>query len=126
MIRTAEDSTNGHDIQWPGPDLQMLLDNIEAYGRIKFELVKLKTLQAATRTSSALVYRLIIYALTFLCIVLASMGIAFLLGNVLGGIHLGFLTVAGFYLLCIMLASFFFRTWIQRNVSRVIIKTVLQ
>ena len=125
MPATREKS-NGQNIKTPGQTLESLFESVESYGGLKLELIKLKSLQSLTRVAASLVFQLIAYALTFLFVFILSIGIAFLLGEELGKPYHGFLIVAGFYLIAIVVFTMFFRTWIRRVVSNSIIKEVLE
>ena len=125
MPATREKS-NGQKIKTPGQILESLFESVEAYGGLKLELIKLKSLQSLTRVAASLVFQVIVYALIFLFVFILSIGIAFLLGEELGKPYHGFLIVAGFYLIAIVVFTMFFRTWIRRVVSNSIIKEVLE
>jgi hypothetical protein len=77
--------------------LSSLLDSVEDYAKTNIELIKLKGLDKLSDIASTVISRVaaIIACMTFLF--MASIGVAFWLGDVLGRIWYGFFVVAAFY-----------------------------
>jgi hypothetical protein len=109
----------------PG-SIEQLFERVEAYGKTTFELSKLKLLETTTVVVSALIPRLGVVLMGTLFTTFLTIGIAFLLGELLGKLYYGFFIVAGFYLLAAIVMHFYLHKWIKKPVSDLIIKQALQ
>lgn len=105
---------------------ESLVDKAEAYARTTFELSKLKTLETITVVVTSLVSRLIIFSAISLFILVLSIGVALLLGDLLGKLYYGFFIVAGFYLFAGIVLKLFLHKWIKKPISELIIVKALQ
>lgn len=105
---------------------ESLVEKAEDYGRTTYELSKLKTLQTITIVVTSLVSRLIILCTIALFILVLSLGVALLVGDLLGKLYYGFFIVAGFYLLAAIIMKFYLHHWIKRPISELIIVKALQ
>lgn len=105
--------------------IKSLFEIAEAYGKTTYELSKLKLLKATIIVISSLVSRLaVILTLTLFTLVL-NIGIALLLGELLGHLYYGFFIVAVLYLIAGVIMHFFLYQWIKKPISKLIIKQVL-
>jgi hypothetical protein len=106
--------------------LSSLLDNVEEYGKTSFELIKLKGLDKASDIAASTISRVaaIIAFLAFL--LMASMGVAFWLGDVLGRMWYGFFIVAAFYGLLGLISYFFMHKGLKRIFADMIIQSTLK
>lgn len=106
--------------------LSSLLDNVEDYSKTNFELIKLKGLDKVSDMAASVISRLtaIIAYLTFF--LMASIGVAFWLGSVLGRIWYGFFVVAAFYGLLGLIAYFFMHKGLKRTFADKIIHYTLK
>jgi phosphoglycerol transferase MdoB-like AlkP superfamily enzyme len=106
--------------------LSSLLDSVEEYGKTSFELFKLKRLDKASDIAGTVISRLtaIIAYLTFL--LMASLGVAFWLGEVMGKIWYGFFVVAAFYGLVGLIVYFFMHKSLKRIFADMIIHNSLK
>jgi hypothetical protein len=106
--------------------LTSLLDSVEEYGKTSFELFKLKRLDKASEVAGTLVSRVaaIIAYITF--ILMASIGAAFWLGEVLGRIWYGFFVVAAFYGLLGLIIYFLMHKGLKKIVADMIIHQTLK
>jgi len=121
----------GIDETMPGMDekeniLSSLIDSVEDYGKISFELFKLKTLDKTSDIAATVISRItaIIAFSTFLLI--ASIGVAFWLGEVMGRIWYGFFVVAAFYGLLGLIAYFFMHKGLKKIFADMIIDHTLK
>jgi len=105
---------------------ESLVDKAEDYGRTTYELSKLKTLETITVVVTSLVTRLIVFCTISLFMLVFSLGVALLLGDLLGKLYYGFFIVAAFYLLAAMIMKFFLHNWIKKPISELIIVKALQ
>ncbi len=75
---------------------------ITDYLKVKFELLKLDLSEHLANVLAQVIAYLIIIIFGSLVFAFASMGVAFLLNEVLESSYLGFMIVAGFYLLILI------------------------
>lgn len=105
---------------------QSVLDSAEAYGKTTFELSKLKALQGATNIAASVVSSLGIVLLILLFAIALNIGIAMLLGELLGKPYYGFFIVAAFYLVAGVMSHFFLHKLIKKPLTGLIIRRALQ
>jgi len=106
--------------------LSSLLDSIEEYGNTTFDLAKLKGLDKASDMAASFLSRVTAFISYMTLILLASMGLAFWLGSVLGRIWYGFFIVAAFYGLVGLFVSLFMHKGLKRIFADMIINITLK
>jgi hypothetical protein len=110
----------------PTLQIESLYEKSEQYAKTAIQLTKLKTLETTTVVVSSMVSRLSVIVVFALFTLVLNIGIALLLGDVLGKVYYGFFIVAAFYLLFGIVLHFFLQKWIQKPLSDFIIKEILQ
>jgi hypothetical protein len=105
---------------------ELLFESLETYSKTTFELAKLKALEALSKGIAALFARMGVVVMLLLFVVLLSIGVAMLLGDLLGKPYYGFFIVAGFYLIATLLSHFFLYQWIKAPIGHILINQVLQ
>ena len=113
-------------METPVSSIESLFDRIETYGKTTYELSKLKLLETTIKVVNTLVPRLSVIIMVSLFALVLNIGIALLLGELLGKSYYGFFIVAGFYLIAAIILHFFLQKWIQKPISELIIKQSLQ
>jgi hypothetical protein len=106
--------------------LSSLLDSVEEYSKTNIELIKLKGLDKASDIAAAAISRITAIIAYFTFLLMASLGVAFWLGDVLGRIWYGFFVVAAFYGLLGLLAYFFLHKGLKRIFADMIIHQTLK
>src|ERR1051325_12100122 len=106
--------------------IESLIERVEVYRKTTFELSKLKILEKTCHVAASLASRVCVIIVIFLFTLALNIGIALLLGEMLGKLYYGFFIVAAFYLVAGMLLHFFIRKWIKKAVSNLIIKQVIK
>lgn len=101
-----------------------LIEKTEAYGKLSFELLKLKSLDKTADITSTLISRLLLVMVVSLFIVMANTAIALWLGSLLGRDYYGFFGVALFYGVIAMIL-FFIHPMIKARVNDSIIAEML-
>ncbi len=110
----------------PVNEIESLLERVETYAKTSYELAKLKSLNAATEVSTSLISRLSVIIMASLFVLIFNIGVALLLGELLGKNYYGFFIVAGFYLIASIVLHYFMYKWIKKPVSDSIILQALQ
>jgi hypothetical protein len=105
---------------------ESLFKRAEEYGKTSLELLKLKALDKATDVISSGMSRMVaVYAIaTFL--LMANLGLALWLGDILGKLWYGFFVVAAFYGLFGVVMYFFAHKSLKKLLADFIIKQVLK
>lgn len=106
--------------------IESLLERTAEYGKVSFELVKLKALDKTSDAVSLLVPNTIVLVLIAVFMLFLNLGLAFWLGEVLGRIFYGFFVVAGFYGIAAIVVHFFMHDRIKRIAGDYFIKHVLK
>ena len=106
--------------------VELLFERTEEYTRTTLELAKLKALETTTDVVTTMVSKGSVVIMVALFVLVFNVGIALLLGDLLGKSYYGFFIVAAFYLLTALVLHFFLHTWIKRPVSNLIITQALQ
>jgi len=106
--------------------LESLLERASDYGKTSFELVKLKTLDKTTDVVSSIIPQSLVIVLIVSFMLFLNLGIALLLGDILGKPFWGFFVVAAFYILAGIVIHFFMHNWIKKFVGNYFIKHVLK
>jgi hypothetical protein len=103
-----------------------LVAKAEEYGHSSLELVKLKSVKVSAKTTGMIGTQFILGTVIVLFLITLSMGVSFWLGDILDSVYLGFLCVAGFYLLLTIVLYIFRDSLIQRPIENGIIKNLLK
>lgn len=110
----------------PASQIESLFERVEAYSKTSYELSKLKTVEMFTLVVTELVSRLSAIIMLSLFALVLNIGIALLLGELLGKSYYGFFIVAAFYLVAGIVLHFFLHQWIKKPVSEIIITHAIQ
>jgi len=113
-------------METPVSSIESLFERVEAYSKTTIELSKLKFLETTTNIVSSLVPRIGVIIMILLFALVLNIGIALLLGELLGKSYYGFFIVAGFYLVVAVIFHFFLHKWTKKPISDLIIKQALQ
>ncbi len=106
--------------------IESLVETAEVYSKTTYELSKLKLLEKTTHVATLAVSRFGVIIIFSLFALVLSVGVALLLGELLGKSYYGFFIVAAFYFVTGIVLHFFLSKWIKKPISDSIIKQVLQ
>ena len=106
--------------------VEILLDRTEAYAKTSIKLFKYKATQKVAELVSDMTSGFVIGVIVILVFVNLNIGIALFLGDLLGKMYLGFLSVSGFYACFGLLVYFFRAAWIKEPINNSIINNILQ
>ena len=113
-------------METPSSIIETLVERAELYGKTNYELTKLKSLETTAIVVSSILSRLGVFVMLSLFALFLNIGIALMLGDILGKSYYGFLIVSGFYLIAGIVFYFFLNKWIKKPLSDLIISEVLQ
>lgn len=105
--------------------LDRLVDDTRSYIQTRTRLLKLQLVAKGSEMSGALVAQLTFVFLGLTISAFISVSLALFLGEYLGKMYLGFLCVAGIYLLLLAILYVNRDRWIKKPVSNAIIRSTL-
>jgi Zn-dependent protease with chaperone function len=106
--------------------VEVLLERGETYAKTTLQLFKLKATDQVARIVSNIASGFVILILLILLFINLNIGIALVIGDLLGKIRLGFMIMAGFYGLMGLFVYLFRDRWIKNPVSNVVIAQLLK
>ena len=104
--------------------IEKLYDKAETYGKTTVKLGKHLVVYSTADVISDLAVKVVVSSLIGLCLLFANIGLSLYVGEILGHQYLGFLTVAGFYLLIALILYIFREMCIKNPVSNFVISTM--
>ncbi len=107
--------------QQPTP-IESLFEKGSDYLETRLELFKLRAAEKSSDIISELVSRFILVAFMGIFVIMLNIGIALLLGEMLGKAYYGFFVLAGLYGIAGIVFYLFRNKWIQEPVANTIIK----
>jgi hypothetical protein len=106
--------------------IEELLERAVDYGKTSYELGKLKALAKTSDVISSLLSHSVVILFIAVFWLFFSLGIAFLLGEILGKIWYGFALISAFYLFAGIFIRLFWLKWLKRVFANYIVKQVLK
>lgn len=113
-------------METPSILIKSLVESAEAFGKTTYELTKLKALEATTNIATSLATQFVVILTMSMFVLVFNIGIALLLGELLGKLYYGFFIVATFYGFGWIVFHYSLYKWLKKPVSDLIIKQVLQ
>jgi hypothetical protein len=106
--------------------IEPLLDSAEDYAKTSVQLAKLQLVDKTASLTSTLISRGIAFLSLLICLVIANIGVALWLGNMLGKSYYGFFAVALFYGCVGSIVYYFMHASIKTKVSNTVITQLLK
>lgn len=104
--------------------VESLIDRVKIYVETRIELLRLKAIDKSSSFLSLLISMIIVILMSFIFIILFSVGLALLIGEMLGKTYYGFFIVAGFYLLVGLILLAFRNKWLKTPIADSMIKNL--
>ena len=101
--------------------MEPLLEKVEEYGITSLELIKLKALDKTSDCVSTFASRSFALLSVYMFVLVANIGLALWIGDLLGKPWYGFFCVAGFYGILGFVLYFFMHNWVKKYVNNSII-----
>ncbi len=79
--------------------VESLIDRVKSYVETRIDLLKLKAIDKSSSVFSLIITMLVVILIGFIFLTLLNIGIALLLGELMGKTYYGFLAVALFYVI---------------------------
>ena len=106
--------------------IESLVTHAEELATTTVELMKLKAVDTSIKITSGLMTGLIIGLLSSICVLFLSIASAMWIGESLGKTYLGFMIVAGFYILLTIAVIYFLPKTVERTIGQLIIQKAFQ
>ncbi|WP_294198999.1 MULTISPECIES: phage holin family protein [Chryseobacterium] len=97
-----------------------MIETIKEYASKRIDLLKIEATEKSSLSAGVITYFVIMLVAFGFFIILFNFGIAFLIGEALGNQSYGFLIVAGFYLLAMILIMLFKKKIVNSVADQVI------
>ncbi len=110
----------------PVSSIESLLAHFEIYVKTTYELSKLKMVEMLSNLTTTLLIRLIAIGIISVFFLLLNIGIALLIGEMLGKSYYGFFIVSAFYLLAGIAFQLLFSKKIKKIMGTSIINQALE
>ena len=112
------------DMENQSSPVDSLIERVKIYVETRIDLLRLKAIDKSSSFLSLLVSMIVVILMSFIFIMLLSVGVALLLGEMLGKTYYGFFIVAGFYLLVGILLFAFLNKWLKTPIANSMIKNL--
>ncbi|MEO5782051.1 MAG: phage holin family protein [Ginsengibacter sp.] len=112
------------DMENQSSPFDSLVDRVKIYIETRIDLLRLKAVDKSSSFLSLLVSMIIVMLMSFIFVILISIGIALVLGDMLGKTYYGFFIVAGFYLLVVLMLFAFRNKWLKTPIANSMIKNL--
>lgn len=109
-----------------GNNFEILLESAQDYIKTSITLYKLNTVNKVLSVVSALISKSVVMLFLSLFLLIASIGAAFLLGDILGQTWYGFMLVAAFYGVVAIVIALFLNNWFNRMISNFLLKQIVK
>ena len=106
--------------------IEPLFEKAVDYGKTSYELIKLKALDKTSEVVASLIPFFFVLILVVLFLLFISLGLAFMLGDLLGKTWYGFFLMGAFYGLLAIIIHFLLNNWLKKLLSDFIIKLALK
>ena len=106
--------------------VEELFEKTDSYIKTNVNLLKLKTVDKTAILVSSLTANLTLFLLCFILLLLVSVGVSIWVGQNLNNMPLGFMIVAGFYVLLIVLYLLFGKKVMKKAVNDSVISKLIK
>jgi hypothetical protein len=107
-------------------NIEALFDTIKQYGQTNIDLFRLKAADKFSDIVSSAIAAIIVFVVLFMFFALLNIGIALLLGEVLGKSYYGFFALGGFYLIIGLILQSGRKKWFKDPLVNIMIKKLFK
>ncbi len=105
---------------------EALFERAVDYGKTSLELTKLKTIEKTTDAVSSFIPLTMVFVVFTFFILFLTIGMAFVMGDIMGNVAYGFFIVAGFYCIIGLVTHFFFHERLKRFFGNYVLKLLFK
>jgi Protein of unknown function (DUF1469). len=106
--------------------VESLIDRVKSYVETRVDLLKLKGIDKSSSFLSLLISILVVILISFIALMLLSVGIALLLGDLLGKTYYGFFIVAVLYFITGLVMYSNRDKWLKKPIANSMIKKLIE
>jgi hypothetical protein len=107
-------------------NIESLFESATEYGKTSIDLFKLKAADKSAEIISSLVAGLVLVIIMIICFAILTVGLALLIGDLLGKSYYGFFILGGFYLVIGLIFLSMKDKWCKTPVADLIIKKLFK
>ncbi|MFA9188628.1 hypothetical protein AAGV33_14565 [Flavobacterium sp. FBOR7N2.3] len=107
-------------------NIELLYKKAKEYADINIELIKLNSIDKIADVLSSLVSRIVIFMFVVMFVLLLNIALSLYLGELLGKDYLGYLVVAGIYLVLVIIINYNKDTIIKTPITNLVIAKLLK
>lgn len=113
------------EIENQSSPVESLIDRVKSYVETRIDLLRLKAIDKSSSFLSLLISMIVVILVSFISLIMLSVGIALLLGDWLGKSYYGFFIVAGFYLIAGLVLYSLREKWLKSPIANSMIKNLM-
>lgn len=113
------------EIENQSSPVESLIDRVKSYVETRIDLLRLKAIDKSSSFLSLLISMVVVILVSFISLIMLSVGIALLLGDWLGKSYYGFFIVAGFYLIAGLVLYSLREKWLKSPIANSMIKNLM-
>lgn len=102
--------------------IESLFEKIKSYIETRTELIKLKAIDKSSSFVSGLITYIIVFVVFWCVFLLFNIGLAFLIGELVGKVYYGFFILAAFYAIAGIVFLKFKNKWVKTPVINMMVK----
>ena len=107
-------------------NIESLFERTTEYIETRIDLYKLKVVDKSSDVLSSVISKMIVFLVFVMFIFIINIGIALLLGELLGKSWYGFFALAGFYLITGLIFNSMRRKWFKEPIANKMIQKILK
>ena len=106
--------------------VESLIDRVKSYVETRIDLLKLKGIDKSSSFLSLLIAMVVVILISFIALMLLSVGMALFLGDLLGKPYYGFFIMAVLYLITGLVIYSNRDKWLKKPIANSMIKKLLE
>jgi hypothetical protein len=126
MLQTTSPGDKRIEMENQSTPVESLIDSAKSYVETRIDLLKLKGIDKSSSFLSLLISMLIVILIGFISVMLLSVGIALLLGELLGKAYYGFFIVALLYLITGFVLYSSREKWLKKPIANSMIHKLME
>lgn len=105
---------------------EQLFERAIDYSKTSIKLAKLQAVKETSDVVSTWIPHAMVLVLVSTCILFISLGLALMIGGIIGNVYYGFFIVAGFYAIIALAMHFVFHKVVKKHFRKCLIKKLLK
>ena len=106
--------------------VESLIDRVKSYVETRIDLLRLKAIDKSSSFLSLLISMVIVILVSFISVIMISVGIALLLGDLLGKSYYGFFIVGALYLIAGLILFSAREKWLKTPIANSMIHKLME